>query len=167
MHRRVETKCSRVRDGCAFTAPTAAKTASSTSALAIVASSLLLTACAHMHHYQLGDIDSTRGRLTPFEIQVDETGVNVHEGAAVVKAAVQSREAARHVGNIEAIIALTQVGPKTGNPTFSDYWADGMLAKVLERCPSGQVTGLVAVRETMKYPVVSGEIVTVKGYCIQ
>jgi hypothetical protein len=167
MNRRLETTCSRVRDGCAFTVQAAAKTASSKSTLAILASWLLLTACAHMHHYQLGEIDSTRGRLTPFEIQVDETGLDVHEGAAIVKGVVQSREMARRIGAIETIIALTQVGPKTGNPTFSDDWADGMLAKVLEQCPSGQVTGLVAVRETMKYPVVSGEIVAVKGYCIQ
>jgi len=128
---------------------------------------LLGTGCAHMHHVQFSEIDSSRGRLEPFEIQVNDTGVSVHDGAALARAAAStSASATRAVNTGEAIVALTQMGPTTGEPTFSDDWADQMLAKVLERCPSGQVTGLVARRETMKYPVMSGEIVTIKGYCV-
>ena len=76
------------------------------------------------------------------------------------------RERAQHVDTAEAIIALTQMGPKTGDPTFSDDWADDAAQKVLLRCPTGRITGLTALRETMDYPVISGEIVTIKGYCI-
>ena len=67
---------------------------------------------------------------------------------------------------LETVIALTQFGPQTGEPTFSDDWADGMVEQLLHVCPSGQVTGLSARREAMKYPVISGELVTIKGYCI-
>jgi hypothetical protein len=127
---------------------------------------LLITGCASLHHYQLGDIDASRGKLTPFEIQVDETGIDTQEALEVGKLAAGSKANRERVSDAQAIVALFQVGYKTGDPTFSDDWADGMLAKVRDRCPSGRITGLTVVRESMNYPVVSGEIVTLKGYCM-
>lgn len=41
---------------------------------------------ASLHSYQVDDIDSSRGTLTPFTVQVDETGLNLHEAMAVGKA---------------------------------------------------------------------------------
>jgi|RhiMethySRZTD1v2_1073278.scaffolds.fasta_scaffold22738_2 hypothetical protein len=127
---------------------------------------LLLAGCASLHHYQLGDIDASRGELKPFEIQVDETGLDTQEAMEVGKAFVASDSGKQRMGDAQAIIALFQFGYVTGDPTFDDDWADGLLAKVLDRCPSGRITGLSVVRESMDYPVVSGEIVTLKGYCI-
>lgn len=132
-----------------------------------VAALVLGTGCASTHHVQFAEIDSTRGKLEPFEIQVSDTGVSVQDGAALAKAAAPNAGMKQGAGSIGLILALTQIGPKTGEPTFSDDWADRMVPKILDRCPSGEVTGLVARRETMKYPVISGEIVTIKGYCIQ
>ncbi len=125
----------------------------------------LLTGCASLHHYQLGDIDASRGELKPFEIQVDETGLDTQEAFEVGKLAAGSETGRKRMGDAQAIVALFQFGYATGDPTFNDDWADGLLAKVLDRCPSGRVTGLSVVRESMDYPVVSGEIVTLKGYC--
>lgn len=119
-----------------------------------------------MHHVQIADIDSTRGELQAFEVKVNATGVSVSDGAAVAKAMTTDAHTRKNVDTAEAILAMTQMGPKTGDPTFSDDWADAAAEKVLARCPTGRVTGLTARRETMDYPVISGEIVTIKGYCI-
>ncbi|HVY25885.1 MAG TPA: hypothetical protein VHB79_05010 [Polyangiaceae bacterium] len=128
---------------------------------------LLGNGCAHLHQLQIADIDSTGGTLEPFEVQVNATGLSVHDSAEVAKLFATSEHSKKNLDNAEQIIAMTQMGPKTGDPTFSDDWADGAAAQVLERCPTGHVTGLSARRETMDYPVISGEIVTIKGYCIQ
>lgn len=134
--------------------------------LAVLPFALLGTGCASMYNEQISDIDSTRGRLVPFEVQASSTGVSVHDGAAVAKAFAPNKQARKEAGLAEDLIALTQWGPTTGEPTFDEDWADGLVSQVLARCPSGHITGLSARRETMKYPVISGEIVTIKGFCI-
>jgi hypothetical protein len=122
--------------------------------------------CATAHQVQISDIDSSRGTLQPFQVQVNATGFSASDAAAVAKSFSHDARTQRDLDNAESIIALTQMGPKTGDPTFSDDWADAAALKVLERCPSGRITGLTARRETMDYPVISGEIVTIRGYCI-
>ena len=62
------------------------------------------------------------------------------------------------------IIAL-QTGPKTGKPVFTEKYSDKIIHELRTECPSGRITGLTMVRETAEYPVVSGEIVKVVGYC--
>jgi hypothetical protein len=122
--------------------------------------------CANLHQLEIGDVDSTRGELQPFEVKVNATGVSVSDSAAVAKALTSDAKTRRDLDTAETIVALTQMGPKTGDPTFSDDWADDVATKVLARCPTGRITGLTTRRETMDYPVISGEIVTIKGYCI-
>jgi hypothetical protein len=134
--------------------------------LAVLPLALLGTGCANMYNEQISDIDSTRGRLVPFEVQASSTGVSVHDGAAIAKAFAPNKHTRKQVGIAEDIVALTQMGPQTGEPTFDDDWADGLVNQVLARCPSGHVTGLSTRREAMKYPVISGEMVTIKGFCI-
>ena len=57
------------------------------------------------------------------------------------------------------------MGPKTGNPVFDDTYSDA-LAEMLLKCPSGQISGLVSVRESAHYPIVSGEVIKLVGYCL-
>ena len=135
-------------------------------ALGLVPLVLSGTSCANMYNEQISDIDSTRGQLVPFEVQASSTGLSVHDGAVVMKGLAQNQHVREQVGLAEDIIALTQWGPQTGEPTFDEDWADGLVSQVLARCPSGHVTGVSARREAMKYPVISGEMVTVKGFCI-
>ena len=136
-------------------------------ACSIAGGALGLVGCAHMHQLQVSDIDSTRGELRPFEVQVNATGVSVSDGATVARAMTNDARTRQELDTLEAIIAMTQMGPKTGDPTFNDDWADATREELLARCPTGRVTGLTARRETMDYPVISGELVTIKGYCIQ
>lgn len=125
-----------------------------------------LVGCASAHHIQISDIDSSRGRLEPFELQLNATGLSVSDAATIGKALADSPATRQKISQLETIVALTQMGPKTGDPTLHDDWADAAALKILARCPSGHVTGVSTRRETMDYPVISGEIVTIKGYCI-
>jgi hypothetical protein len=122
--------------------------------------------CAHLHQEELSDIDSSQGALQPFDIKVSGTGFSVSDGAEVASMMATDQRAKDNIKTMRDIIEMTQMGPKTGDPTFNDDWADAVALKLLERCPTGRITGLNVRRETMDYPVISGEIVTVKGYCI-
>ncbi len=126
----------------------------------------LTSACASLHSYQVDDIDSSEGTLTPFELEVDDTGINVHQ-AFQIGEAVSDEKSAKRLNTADDIVALFQVGPSTGNPTLNDTWADGLVAAIHDRCVSGRVTGVTTLRETNHYPVVSGEIVAIRGYCIR
>jgi hypothetical protein len=135
-------------------------------ALSCLLAVALTSACASLHSYQVDDIDSSEGPITPFEVKVDDTGINLHQAFAVGESVVDEKSAKR-LNTAEDVIALFQVGPSTGNPTLNDTWADGLVASIRDRCPSGRVTGVTTVRETNHYPVVSGEIVAIRGYCIR
>lgn len=118
--------------------------------------------CASLHHAQLDEIDAQRGHLEPFEIHVSETGVDTKAVGAIASAAMQSSRPSQ----IASIVALFQFGPKTGDVVYDDKFADVVAARILDRCPSARVTGLMSLRESTKYYAVSGEYVTVRGYCI-
>jgi hypothetical protein len=122
--------------------------------------------CAIMHHTQVGEIDSEiilKGRK--FELVVSETGFNLAEAAEIGKAVTSHQKTQDQIGDVQAIISMFQMGPTTGNHVFSDEYADKIFSMIKKECPSGKVSGLTSVRETAKYPVVSGEIVKIIGFC--
>jgi hypothetical protein len=124
--------------------------------------SFVLGGCASLHHAQLDEIDASRGHLEPFEIRVSDIGVDVKEAGQLASALTNSRKPSQAA----AVAEWFQFGPKTGDPVFDDKYADGVAQAILEHCPSGRVTGLVSLRESTKYYAVSGEYVTVKGFCV-
>ena len=125
-----------------------------------------ITGCAQLHHVQVGEIVShPRYVQKPFEIKLSETGVNLQEVSDIAKA-TSSGQGSEDVQNAMAIIGLFQMGPRTGNPVFVKDYAKNLIQLIYEKCPSGKVTGLMSIRETRKYPVISGEIVKVTGYCL-
>ena len=127
---------------------------------------LSLNACAIMHHTQVGEVDSKivlKGRK--FEILLSETGVNFKEAANIGKALTRHGKTKRDIGKVQEFISLFQMGPRTGNHVFTDSYADKIFDLLKQRCASGKISGLTSIRETAKYPVVSGEIVRIIGYC--
>lgn len=118
--------------------------------------------CASVHRAQLDEIDTQQGRLRPFEIHVSDTGVNVRAIGTAASVATRSSGPSRLAG----VVSLFEFGPKTGNPVFSDSFADGVAQQVIAECPSGKVTGVMSVRESTSAYAVSGEYVTVRGFCI-
>jgi hypothetical protein len=127
---------------------------------------LCLSGCMRAHQVQLGEVDAQAvERGQHFEILISETGVNLDEAAEVVKVFAGSR--AEEVDQAQDIVEMFQMGPKTGNPVYDEGYADALFEALRAECPRGQISGLMSVRETAQYPVVSGEIVKVTGYCLE
>lgn len=126
--------------------------------------SLTLTSCAVLHHAQVGTIDNRESQVqVPFEVLLSEVGVNTQEISRIGHSTNSSGGDA--VANAAAAISLFQMGPRTGNPTYNPRYAEKLIYEIHQRCPSGNVTGLVSIREMRKYPAISGEIVKVTGFC--
>jgi hypothetical protein len=124
--------------------------------------------CVFLHSAQMGDVDSKvvlEGER--FEIRISEQGFNLQEGAMLVEAFADAAGKAKGIRDAANIIKLFQTGPKTGNPVFSDDYTDDLIHQLKLKCPSGRISGLTSVRETAKYPVVSGEVVRLIGYCLE
>jgi hypothetical protein len=123
--------------------------------------------CAVLHRTQLAEVDSKavlKGQR--FEVLLSETGVNLQEATDIAKSLTQHQKTSDDMQAINDIIAMFQMGPRTGNMVFNEKYADAVPELILKNCPSGRVSSLMSIRETNKYPVVSGEIVRLVGYCI-
>lgn len=125
-----------------------------------------LFGCAILHHVQVGELDNRKDFVkVPFDIKVSETGVDLKQAGKTVDALGSNKG---HQGEkISNFIEMFQMGPRTGMPIYSVKWAENILYKIYEVCPSGKVTGLMSVREHQDYSVVSGEIVKVTGFCLR
>lgn len=138
---------------------------------ALISSFLLLgmiSGCATLYRTQYGDIDHSLGELKPFEVILSEIGVSHQQAAeigAAVAAASGSKKTSGAFGGLKFLLAISNYGPTTGNPVFSDKYSDVLWDILRGKCPNGRITGLMVVREAAKYPVISGEIVRVSGYC--
>ena len=128
---------------------------------------LMSSGCAVMHSTQLGDIDAdTVMSSKPFEIKLAAVGFDAQEAAETAAAIAElSGKSGDTFSTVGDIIALFQMGPKTGKPVFTEKYSDKIIHELRTTSPSGRITGLTMVRETADYPVVSGEIVKVVGYC--
>jgi len=127
---------------------------------------LFLSSCAQLHHVQIGEIDNNSKFVQkPFDIKLSEVGVDIQEAGRITKA-LAGKDSNNEAKKIADIIALFQMGPRTGNPVYTKGYAKNLIQLIYEKCPSGRVTGLASIRETRKYPVVSGEIVKLTGYCL-
>lgn len=136
--------------------------------LSLTLFALTLTGCAVLHHAQVGEIDNRDGALgkaRKFDVKVSDVGVNLKETANLARA-IRGKREDKAVDDVERILGYFQQGPTTGEKVFNDTYAEKVLALVKAECPGGQITGLMSVRETRKYPVISGEIVKITGYCV-
>lgn len=119
----------------------------------------LASGCAVLHSTQIGEIDSQivlEGRR--FDIKVTEIGVDLEE---------MFDNGDEEEGDLGDLIALFNQGPRTGTPVFFDDYSDGIADRLWRQCPSGNISGLMAIRETNDYGPVSGEVVRLVGYCHQ
>ena len=127
---------------------------------------LIFFSCAQLHHVQIGEIDNTQKfTAIPFDIKISETGVNMEDIKNISKV-FMNKDSQKKTDDLFEFIGYFQMGPKTGNPVFVKDYAKNLPQMIYEKCPSGRVTGLMSVRESRKYPVISGEIVKVTGYCL-
>lgn len=125
-----------------------------------------MISCAALHHYQMGEIDNRDKFVAiPFDIKVSEVGVSLGQVKAFDKA--MSGGKASDGGKAAEILGYFQMGPSTGAPVYEEKYARNLVYKIYEVCPSGRVTGLRSIREAREYPVISGEIVKVTGFCLK
>ncbi len=132
----------------------------------ILVQMFFLSGCTFLHHHQISEVDSQvvrEGRR--FEVLISETGVNIQEAVGIAKNLGNHSKTNKDIGKAGDIIGLFQMGPRTGNQVYTDAFSDSLVDQVLSRCPHGRISGLSFTRESAKYPVVSGEIVKVIGYC--
>ncbi len=122
--------------------------------------------CASLYQIQISDIQGTEGHLSPVEVRVSETGIDVQRAAELEGVMMASRMSRLEGHEVGGILSLFQFGPKTGNVVYSEIYADQLVREMVRQCPTGRITGLVSVRETRAYPVVSGEVVKLSGLCI-
>ncbi len=127
---------------------------------------LLVGGCSQLHHVHIGDIDQSQGTLTPFTIQVNELGFDAAKTAEIGAEVAKSSSTSEDLELVAFILAVSNFGPKTGNPVYNDAYADKVLAEVTKVCPSKKLTGLTSIREATNVGPVSGEVVRIKGYCI-
>ncbi len=121
----------------------------------------IFSGCAVLHKTQISEIDN-RTATTPFEIKVSETGVDMQDVVAIQRGLFKN---SKEVGDAAAIVGLFQMGPRTGAPVYVENYAVDLYKALHAQCPNGTVTGITSIRETRKYPVISGEIIKIKGYC--
>ncbi|TGN07022.1 hypothetical protein [Leptospira ilyithenensis] len=134
---------------------------------------VFLTGCAVLHHYSLGDIDNrSSSKPKPFTIMVSEKGINLNEGLALVQGGLyasnssSNADAIKDIEYVKLMITLSTMGPRTGAMTFVKNYTDTIPDLLYKECPSGNITGLRSVRETAQYPVITGEIIKIEGYCL-
>ncbi|MCK6597386.1 MAG: hypothetical protein L6Q37_03410 [Bdellovibrionaceae bacterium] len=128
---------------------------------------MCLSSCAYLHHVQVGEIDSTGDNdLIPFEIKVSEFGIDLNDAKSTSKILMNSKNS-KQADEILTMLQYFQMGPKTGAPVFSVAYVNHLENKIRENCPSGRVTGIMSIREARQYPVIKGEIVKIKGYCLR
>lgn len=138
-------------------------------ACTVAVSLSMMAGCAVMHSVQLGEINSNtvlEGKR--FEINVSQLGLDVEQAASIAEAVAVvagSPETVEAVSAAQDIGALFQWGPKTGAPVFRDDYSDGIIDMLRQECPSGQISGLMSVRESVDYSVITGEVVKLVGYC--
>ncbi len=134
--------------------------------LFLVPALFILCSCAQLHHVQVGDVESHPAFVQkPFDIKISENGINIGEATEISKVFLKDSQK-EGADSIAAAIGAFQMGPRTGNPVYVKDYAKNLIQMIYEKCPSGKVTGLTSIRETRKYPVISGEIVKVTGYCL-
>ena len=123
--------------------------------------------CAILHHVNIGEIDNRSSFfLKPIEFKVSETGIDLKDVKTISNLMMKSSHAQSSNDAVKAL-EYFQMGPKTGAPVYNLTAYNDLNQKLRELCPSGKITGIMAIRETRKYPVISGEIVKVKAYCME
>lgn len=118
-----------------------------------------------LHHVQVGEIDN-RYPSKPIEMKVSETGIDLQDVKAISKMALNKGDSQK-ANDALAIVQYFQMGPHTGAGVYSLEYIKNIDKTLQSQCEGGYLTGITGIRETRKYPVISGEIVKVKAYCMR
>ncbi len=128
---------------------------------------IFLSGCAVLHNVQLGDIESSpEYSSVPFELKVSEYGIDLNDVKAT-SSILMAKGDSQRTNDALTFLQYFQMGPHTGAGVYSIAYVDHMENRIRQQCPSGRITGLMSIRETASYPIVKGEIVKIKGFCLK
>jgi hypothetical protein len=139
----------------------------------LLASIMLIDSCAIPHRYTMGDLDATSAPKKHFKIIVSERGYNFEGGITIAQVGLLSAnrsanlEGAKDLEYLKLLIAVSTMGPVTGQKLFNSDYANEMSDIIFQHCKSGKIINLQSIRESAVYPVVSGEIVRIEGDCLE
>ncbi len=127
----------------------------------------LTSGCTRLHSSQVGDIHSPSILSgDPFEIVVSETGIQWQEATTVAAIAGEAAAGAgKEASALGKMVALFQMGPRTGNSVTDATYSDALHQNIRQLCPAGRITGLTITRESTRFPIISDELVRIRGYC--
>ena len=131
-----------------------------------IALMLICSGCARLDHIQINDIDQSQGRLKPISVQVSNTGFDAAGVVDISRDLTQSLNAKEDLEDLALILTLINMGPSTGNPVYSDKYAENILALLQKQCSSNRITAIRNVREANAYGPISGEVVRIDADCI-
>lgn len=124
----------------------------------------LFVSCAQLYHIQIGEMDDDPAYdYVPIDIKVSEWGVDIQQAGKLAK--MSRTKLGATTDKVAEIIGLFEMGPHTGYGVFSDKYANEVAVALYQKCPDGVITGVQSIRENRSYPVISGEIIKVTGYC--
>lgn len=122
---------------------------------ACIALCVLLGGCSVPYHVSVGDIDARNmDQMKRFEIELLSGGLD--EEAVV----------SYFSDTASSFLSWFSMGPRTGRAIRKPSIGGSLIEEIYKKCPSGQITGLLTVRESKTYYFYSKEIVRISGYCI-
>ena len=128
---------------------------------------MLVAGCAVLHTVQIGDIESSSELSSvPFEIKVSEFGIDLNDVKALSTVLLNKNES-KQTNDALAFLQYFQMGPHTGAGVYSIAYVDHLENKIRAQCPNGRITGVMSIRETAQYPIIKGEIIKIKGFCLK
>lgn len=127
---------------------------------------LMCASCARLDHVQISDIDQSQGPLKAISVKVSNVGFDAAATTAIAADLASSESARDNLGDLAAIMAMFNMGPRTGNPVYNDRYAEGLLQQLKQQCESGKITAIRNIREAKSYGTISGEIVRIDADCI-
>jgi hypothetical protein len=139
----------------------------------LLVSIIFFDACAIPHRYTMGDLDATNAPKKHFKIIISERGYNFEGGITIVQAGLLSSnqsanlESAKDLEYLKLLIAVSTMGPVTGQKLFNSDYANEMSDIIFQHCKTGKIINLQSIRESAVYPVISGEIVRIEGDCLE
>ncbi|MFC3679213.1 hypothetical protein [Bacterioplanoides pacificum] len=131
----------------------------------LIFAAIAMAGCARLDSVQIGSIDQSQGALTPVSVRLSETGFDAAASAELGRQ-LSRGQTSQQWKEIRDILALVNMGPRTGNPVYDENYAEQLLSFLRNECPSGELTGIRAIREAKTAGPVSGEIVAVDAFCI-
>ncbi len=135
---------------------------------ALVPALLMLSACAQIHHVQIGSIDNTANGI-PIEVVVKTVGVDAAKVVRTAENISQFGKKKKKNNKASNIVAMFQMGPKTGAPIYDEVWGEKLMTELHLKCPTAKLKNIHSIRTATDYAGsgITQETVIIRALCIR